>query len=434
MDGATLGQRVGLRHFLVTSLARAVLAPAALGLGFAPAFAEEIPLTVRAFGTIARTNEPVTSGIPISPGQVGASWALFDGTREIPVQTTVLPHRATPWLLLDFQTSLGPNETRSFRLTERTPTASPSRPVTVSETSTRFTVTTGPLRTEVSKVAFNLLDRVWFDRSADGMFSSGDQVVSTTSTSNLIAHDAGTNRDFPGRGPPRRMVWEYLGPMRATLRVDGAYATGSDTLLAWTTRLTWYAGQSSVRIDHVLRNSLAARERYVKLTSARLRVPPTSTPTRIERSGSTVWTAVTTAGATLDLIPATVVRDVDFGARLSPPSAQHWFGTDDFGRDVFSRVLYGARLSMWVGGMTVLIASASGILLGLLAGYFSRLDNPVMRVMDGFMAFPSVILAIAIMAALGPQVFNVIVALAVVQVRDRVRAQVLQLRQAHAGL
>jgi peptide/nickel transport system permease protein len=123
---------------------------------------------------------------------------------------------------------------------------------------------------------------------------------------------------------------------------------------------------------------------------------------------------------------------VEASRRLEPPGAEHWFGTDDFGRDVFSRVLYGARLSMGVGVMTVLIASSGGIVLGLLAGYFSRLDNPVMRVMDGFMAFPSVILAIAIMAALGPQVFNVIVALSVVQmprVARVVRGVVLQIRE-----
>jgi peptide/nickel transport system permease protein len=122
---------------------------------------------------------------------------------------------------------------------------------------------------------------------------------------------------------------------------------------------------------------------------------------------------------------------VEAAWRLQAPSREHWFGTDDFGRDVFSRVLYGARLSMWVGGMTALIASAAGIAIGLLAGYFARLDNPLMRVMDGFMAFPSVILAIAIMAVLGPRVFNVIVALAVVQtprVARVVRGVVLQVR------
>jgi peptide/nickel transport system permease protein len=122
---------------------------------------------------------------------------------------------------------------------------------------------------------------------------------------------------------------------------------------------------------------------------------------------------------------------VEAARRLQAPSQTHWFGTDDFGRDVFSRVLYGARLSMWVGTMTALIASVAGIAIGLLAGYFTRLDNPLMRVMDGFMAFPSVILAIAIMAVLGPRVFNVIVALAVVQtprVARVVRGVVLQVR------
>ena len=122
---------------------------------------------------------------------------------------------------------------------------------------------------------------------------------------------------------------------------------------------------------------------------------------------------------------------VEAARRLLAPSQAHLFGTDDFGRDVFSRVLYGARLSMWVGTMTALIASVVGITIGLLAGYFTRLDNPLMRVMDGFMAFPSVILAIAIMAVLGPQVFNVIVALAVVQtprVARVVRGVVLQVR------
>lgn len=149
-------------------------------------------------------------------------------------------------------------------------------------------------------------------------------------------------------------------------------------------------------------------------------------------SGGLLVALVALTALTAPLLAPYDPLQVEAVRRLQPPSRAHVFGTDDFGRDIFSRVLYGARLSIWVGGMTVLIASAAGIVIGLMAGYFSRLDNPMMRVMDGFMAFPSVILAIAIMAALGPRVLNVIVALAVVQtprVARVVRGVVLQIRE-----
>jgi peptide/nickel transport system permease protein len=105
---------------------------------------------------------------------------------------------------------------------------------------------------------------------------------------------------------------------------------------------------------------------------------------------------------------------LDVKARLSAPSAAHWLGTDHVGRDVWSRVVHGARLSMLVGGSVVLVACAGGLFFGLLAGYYRAVDNPLMRVMDGLMAFPGIILAIALMASLGPSVANVIVALGVV--------------------
>ena len=105
---------------------------------------------------------------------------------------------------------------------------------------------------------------------------------------------------------------------------------------------------------------------------------------------------------------------MEVSARLTAPGAAHWFGTDDVGRDVWSRVVYGARLSLLVGAAVVLLAFAVGLVCGLVAGYWRRLDNPVMRVMDGLMAFPAIILAIALMASLGPSVVNVIVAIGVV--------------------
>jgi peptide/nickel transport system permease protein len=123
---------------------------------------------------------------------------------------------------------------------------------------------------------------------------------------------------------------------------------------------------------------------------------------------------------------------LDVQARLAPPTATHWMGTDDVGRDVWSRVIHGTRLSMLVGGAVVILSFLGGIVFGLLGGYYRPLDNVLMRVMDGFMAFPGIILAIAMMASLGPSVVNVIVALGVVyvpRVARIVRGSVLVIRE-----
>ncbi|HEU5191612.1 MAG TPA: ABC transporter permease [Methylomirabilota bacterium] len=123
---------------------------------------------------------------------------------------------------------------------------------------------------------------------------------------------------------------------------------------------------------------------------------------------------------------------LDVKARLAPPTVQHWFGTDHVGRDAWSRVIYGARLSMIVGGSVVALSFAGGVLFGVLGGYFRGLDNVLMRMMDGLMAFPGIILAIAMMASLGPSVLNVIVALGVVyvpRVARIVRGSVLVIRE-----
>lgn len=102
------------------------------------------------------------------------------------------------------------------------------------------------------------------------------------------------------------------------------------------------------------------------------------------------------------------------GSRLLPPGAGHVLGTDEFGRDVYSLVLHGSRVSLLVGVTTMLLTTLGGVLVGLLAGFNRRLDTLIMRVMDGMMAFPAILLAIALMAARGPGVWNVIVALSVV--------------------
>ena len=105
---------------------------------------------------------------------------------------------------------------------------------------------------------------------------------------------------------------------------------------------------------------------------------------------------------------------LDPGVRLQGPSAEHPLGTDDRGRDIFSRVIYGGRVSLMIGVSVTFAAALLGSALGLLSGYLPRLDTPLMRTMDGLMAFPSILLAIAIMASLGPSAVNVFIALVVV--------------------
>ncbi len=119
--------------------------------------------------------------------------------------------------------------------------------------------------------------------------------------------------------------------------------------------------------------------------------------------------------------------------RLKPPSAQHYLGTDSLGRDVFSRIVWGARISLTIGLVVVISAAVFGTLVGLIAGYLGGfVDDALMRITDIFFAFPSLILAMAIAAALGPSLTTAMIAIAVVTwpVYARlVRGQVLSLRK-----
>jgi peptide/nickel transport system permease protein len=118
--------------------------------------------------------------------------------------------------------------------------------------------------------------------------------------------------------------------------------------------------------------------------------------------------------------------------RLKPPSGVYWFGTDEFGRDVFSRTIYAGRLSLLVGASVVALASIVGITLGVIAGFFRKLDTPIARVIDAMMAFPDILLAISLVAALGPSLTTVIVALGIVyapRLARIVRASTLVIRE-----
>ncbi len=182
----------------------------------------------------------------------------------------------------------------------------------------------------------------------------------------------------------------------------------------------------------------------VDLARARLDHPPQTTLTRPRQVPAFLSSPLTAIGLGLFLffggcaLLAPVLAPMDptdqlLSLRLTPPSPVHWLGMDQLGRDVLSRLLYGARISLMVGLVVVLSAGFVGTLVGLIAGYAGGiLDEILMRLTDIFFAFPPLILAMSIAGALGPNLNNAMIAIAVVTwpVYARlVRGQVLALRQ-----
>ena len=148
--------------------------------------------------------------------------------------------------------------------------------------------------------------------------------------------------------------------------------------------------------------------------------------------GATLFLFVVLLAVFADVITPYEPNVNNFRARLQPPSAEHWFGTDHFGRDILTRAIYGGRLSLTIGIAVVIFTGLFGTLIGAAAGYFRRLDNIIMRFMDALMAFPSILLAITVAATLGASVPNVILALGIATTPHTariVRASVLVVRE-----
>jgi peptide/nickel transport system permease protein len=153
---------------------------------------------------------------------------------------------------------------------------------------------------------------------------------------------------------------------------------------------------------------------------------------RVVLGGAVILAAVTLLALFAPLIAPYDPMALRVLDRLQSPRASHWFGTDELGRDVFSRVIFGARYSLLIGALVVVISMVGGVLLGLLAGFFRRLDGPVMRLVDAMMSFPDILLAIALVAVLGASMTNVILALSIVytpRVARVVRASTLVVRE-----
>ena len=109
----------------------------------------------------------------------------------------------------------------------------------------------------------------------------------------------------------------------------------------------------------------------------------------------------------------TDVINQNMAIKLKTPSMEHWFGTDSFGRDIFNRIVYGARYSLFIGFSSTIISLTIGSILGCIAGYFGgKIDNIIMRITDVFIAIPSTLMAIAVVSALGPNFANLIIAIA----------------------
>ena len=149
--------------------------------------------------------------------------------------------------------------------------------------------------------------------------------------------------------------------------------------------------------------------------------------------GALVGVLILTAALAPVIAPFDPVRDADLNNYLRPPGAPFLLGTDTFGRDVFSRMIYGARISLGVGIAVQASALAIGVTLGLLAGFFGgRVDQLIMRLTEVVFAFPGLLFAIAIMAVIGPSLYNVFLALGLVSwtsLARVVRGQVLALKE-----
>jgi len=153
---------------------------------------------------------------------------------------------------------------------------------------------------------------------------------------------------------------------------------------------------------------------------------------RLAAGGLIILILMTMSAVLAPLLAPYDPRAQSISDRLQGPSASHWLGTDQFGRDILSRVLFGGRLSIVVGFVSVAVGLLIGGTIGLLSGYFKAAENILMRLMDIMLSFPAILLAIAVMAILGPGLINVMIAVGIRSVPSYarvVRSAVLSIKE-----
>jgi peptide/nickel transport system permease protein len=178
----------------------------------------------------------------------------------------------------------------------------------------------------------------------------------------------------------------------------------------------------------------AARAALAERRDERLRQWRRLMANPLTRAGVLVLALLLAAAAAAPLLATHDPLAQDLSRALRPPGAAHWFGTDEFGRDLYSRVLHGARITLYIVALVTLIVGPVGLAVGVVAGWYGgRVDALLMRVTDIFLSFPSLVLALAFVAALGPGLDHAVIAIALTAwppIARLARAETLTLRRA----
>lgn len=222
----------------------------------------QIPIIVEENKGFQRVDEPVTLGVPFAKGQLNSIAGL---SLQNPGGTTVNAQFKTmanwndgsiKWVKCDFQANVNANSIAQYALQTNQPFTS-NTALTATENASSITVTTGPLRFIISKIAFNLIDQAWLDLNNDGLFTSNEEIISA---GNSIGPNvmAGANTYSASAAAPRNISIEEQGPMKVVIKVDGLHYLGNDSLLKYETRIYAYAGQPYIKLWHVYANGITS--------------------------------------------------------------------------------------------------------------------------------------------------------------------------------